>query len=406
MEKKLIKLLLNKEFYEANKHYLKREMFPDQILGIYDVLVKAHEKYTTPLSLQDIRLLYGEAHPAATRASLVLIDELFKRIADEETPNLEAAKDIIKGLWRREHARQIAEEAIEITDGRKLTFEGVREKVDAIGDDYLPTSDLDITTTDIDALLAKSDMKDAYKFNIPSVATLVPGILPSRFMVLSARPETGKTAAWVSLTFGPGGFLDQGLSVHAIINEEPASATMMRGISCRTGMNYEQVAANRAMARGAFEKIRDQIQFIDSVDMSIDRLDLYCKTYKPNILVVDQLDKLGIDGDFARDDQKLREIYVGARRIAKRYGCAVIAISQLSFEAEGRRIVSHAMAENSRTGKAAEADVFIAIGKNPINENSMNDDFLRYWNVTKNKLTGKHGAATCRIIPEISRYEE
>lgn len=406
MEKKLIKLLLNREFYEANKHYLKREMFPDQILGIYDVLIKAHDKYTTPLTIRDIQLLYREAHPAATRSSLILIDELFNRIAEEETPNLEAARDILQGLWKRENARQIAEAAIEVVDGRKRDFSRVNEIIAGIGDDYLPADDLDVTTTDIDELLAKSDMKDAYKFNIPSVAALVPGILPSRFMVLSARPETGKTAAWVSLTFGPGGFLDQGLSVHAIINEEPASATMMRGISCRTGMNYDQVAANRSMARGVFDKIKPQIQFIDSVDMSIDRLDLYCKTYKPNILVIDQLDKLSVNGDFARDDQKLREIYVGARRIGKRHGTAIIAISQLSFEAEGRRIVSHAMAENSRTGKAAEADIFIAIGKNPINENSMNDDYLRYWNVTKNKLTGKHGAATCRIIPEISRYEE
>jgi hypothetical protein len=50
-------------------------------------------------------------------------------------------------------------------------------------------------------------------------------------MIAFARPETGKTAFWVSLCTGPQGFAEQGAKVHAFINEEPAIRTQMRAIS-------------------------------------------------------------------------------------------------------------------------------------------------------------------------------
>ena len=57
---------------------------------------------------------------------------------------------------------------------------------------------------------------------------------------------------------------------------------------------------------------------------------------------------------------------------------------------------------NSKIGKAAEADVIIGIGKE--HTDSGEDNFLRYLHVSKNKLGGRHGRATVRIEPEISRY--
>ena len=41
-------------------------------------------------------------------------------------------------------------------------------------------------------------------------------------MIAFARPETGKTAFWVSLCAAPDGFAEQGAKIHAFINEEPA----------------------------------------------------------------------------------------------------------------------------------------------------------------------------------------
>ena len=64
-------------------------------------------------------------------------------------------------------------------------------------------------------------------------------------MIAFARPETGKTAFWVSLCAGPNGFAEQGAKIHAFINEEPAIRTQMRAISCYTGMTREEIIARK-----------------------------------------------------------------------------------------------------------------------------------------------------------------
>ena len=91
-------------------------------------------------------------------------------------------------------------------------------------------------------------------------------------------------------------------------------------------------------------------------------IDSHCEKHKPDIIVIDQLDKVNVSGTYARTDEKLRAVYTGAREIAKRHNCCVIAISQASADAHGKTRISFDMMENSKTGKAAEADLIIGIG--------------------------------------------
>jgi hypothetical protein len=79
---------------------------------------------------------------------------------------------------------------------------------------------------------------------------------------------------------------------------------------------------------------------------------------------------------------------------------AGFGISQLSADADGKRHTSFSMLENSKTGKAAEADLIICGGKGE----GEGQEFLRYLNVEKNKITGSHRTAIVRIYPETSRY--
>jgi replicative DNA helicase len=118
-------------------------------------------------------------------------------------------------------------------------------------------------------------------------------------------------------------------------------------------------------------------------------------------VVVDQLDKMSIDGTFARTDEKLRAIYTGAREIAKRRNCAIVAVSQASADAEGRYEVTFSMMENSRTGKAAEADLIIGVGKSDTVDS---EDHSRGICISKNKITGWHGTIGAILDPQTSRY--
>ena len=126
----------------------------------------------------------------------------------------------------------------------------------------------------------------------------------------------------------------------------------MRAISCFTGLNKEQIVEDVDKAHDDWVKIKDNIKMIDTVDWSMDDIDSHCEKHKPDIIVIDQLDKVNMKGTYARTDEKLRAIYTSAREIAKRRECVVIAISQASADAHNRDHISFDMMENSKTGKA------------------------------------------------------
>ena len=177
----------------------------------------------------------------------------------------------------------------------------------------------------------------------------------------------------------------------------------MRAISCFTGLNKEQIVDDIDAAHEDWSKIKDNIKMIDTVDWTIEDIDSHCEKHKPDIIVIDQLDKINVTGTFARTDEKLRKIYTNIREIAKRRDCAVIAISQASAEADNRNSISFDMMENSKTGKAAEADLIIGIGNRTSNDPTNN---TRVLNISKNKITGWHGDPSCVIDKYISRFTD
>ena len=62
------------------------------------------------------------------------------------------------------------------------------------------------------------------------------------------------------------------------------------------------------------------------------------------------------------------------------------------------------MLEGSKTGKAAEADLIILIGKDPVMEGNEMNDTIRHLNIAKNKLTGWQGVITCNLQGDIAQY--
>ena len=61
------------------------------------------------------------------------------------------------------------------------------------------------------------------------------------------------------------------------------------------------------------------------------------------------------------------------------------------------------MMENSKTGKAAEADLIIGIGNRASNDPT---NTSRVLNVSKNKITGWHGDPSCLLDKYISRFTD
>ena len=72
------------------------------------------------------------------------------------------------------------------------------------------------------------------------------------------------------------------------------------------------------------------------------------------------------------------------------------------YLAHNKLELSFDMMENSKTGKAAEADIIIGIGRN---SNSDAENKIRTLCISKNKINGYHGEPSCTIRRSISRYE-
>ena len=401
MEKELIKLLLKKDFYTKNKTKVSKELFTNGTGDLYETIRRAHEDSDANLSINEISSLHTDVYnPALTRASKENFSNLIKEISGLTEPNETIANNILQSLYKRRLASRIAVLATEIYNGRDADFSEIQkileEPVSDNDDDY------SYVTGDIDTLIESLKDNTKFKFNLAPLRDKVNGVGEGNLVIVFARPESGKTAFWVNLVAGIDGFASQGAKVCALINEEPAIRTQMRLINAHTGLAFDEVRADMPLAKEKWAEIRQNINILDTVDWDLEMVDDFVKKEKPDILVIDQLDKVNVKGNFARTDEKLRAIYTGAREIAKRNNCCVIAVSQASADGHGKFNLTFDMMEGSKTGKAAEADVIIGVGYNNSLEDNQN---VRSLAISKNKITGWHGLITCTIQPELSRYD-
>ena len=400
IEKQLINLLLDKDFYEENKGRVSKTMFTNGTGTLDETITKAHANSDTSLSIDEISTLHTEVYnPALTRVARDNFSDLLEEVRNQK-PNKKIAVTILESLHKQAIAKQIAVKATEMYNNTNdTTFNDIQTLIDE--SNGVNKEEYENVTDDIHLLIDALKDNTKWKFNLSELRDRVNGIGDGNFLIVFARPESGKTAFWVNMVAGQGGFASQGAKVCALINEEPAIRTQMRLVNAHTGMSFAEIKDNPTKAGESWANIKDNMRILDTVDWSLDKIDSYVAKEKPNVLIIDQLDKVHVTGTFARTDEKLRAIYTGAREIAKRRSCALIGISQASADASGRLDLTFDMMENSKTGKAAEADVIIGVG---FSNNLEVDQDLRSVAVSKNKITGYHGKITCKIIPELSRY--
>lgn len=409
LENRIIKFCLNRDFFEQNKKRITKKNFTNGLAEVYEVIKDTYKKHDTieKLSIAEVKDAYFTIYkPASTTAHKQKMSAILDNIAKDDTEyNEEIVSDSLKQLRMLQHAHKLIEEANFVWNGKKNSLLPIKKLVEEFDEDEIAREDeLVPVTKDIKEMLEAVNVTSKWKFNIKTLGDRVDGIGEGNLMIIFARPETGKTTFWVSLTASYQGFAHQGAKVHCFINEEPAVRTQMRMVSAWTDMHRNEIETNMEEAREEWAKISDNIVCHDSVDWSLESLDKYCEEYKPDIVVVDQLDKINVDGRYNRGDERLRAIYLGAREIAKRRKITIIGMSQANAEAEGLTNLSFDMMENSRTGKAAEADLIIGIGKAYSEGDTPNNS--RSLNILKNKINGWHGIIHTVILPSKSRYIE
>ena len=405
MEIELIKTLLNHEAYQSSQAKLRQSIFSEDGADLYVLLKDAHEKYEADLKPEDLYSIWLSKNPVATTSEINEFRDNIDDLKRAEAITPQVAGDVIESLWRREIGRDVANIGINMSEGDTSALLKLQSLIEKVSDSYMPDEFGDPTTDNIYELLAETSDDNRWKFNIETLARHVYGIGPAEFGIVFARPETGKSAFLISIIAGPGGFCQQGAKVLYLGNEERTTRTKLRAIQACSGMTREEITNNPDLAMSKYQAIKDRLIMKDVQEWDLDTINAYCEKIKPDAVFIDQADKVTISGLYNSSHERLRELYRSLRELAKRHDCALIGVSQASAEAEGKTRVDFSMLEGSKTGKAAEADLIIGIGKASSGDDNEPDN-RRFINVSKNKLSGFHGYVIAMIEPEVSRYVE
>jgi hypothetical protein len=405
MELSLIRSLMDRSFYDDHRGAkCPDRLFSKDVRQIKSAIDKAMDVYERTVTPDEIEALFMSNNPSMTTAQKQAYSSLFNGIKREQPMGEDVAQEVLSKLFQQVVGEDIANLGFDYVNGAQSTLEPLRNILEQYGDDFTPNLNIQWEDISIDALLSKNDLEARWNFGIPSLTRVVEGVNAGHLIEVGARPNTGKTSFHASLIASPGGFAHQGARCIILCNEEGPHRVGARYLTAATGMTMHQVKENPQKAQELYSPVRKHIDIKDASNRDMAWVESVCKSYKPDIVVLDMGDKFARTGGFARPDEALKANAIYARQIAKSHNCAMFYMSQLSADAEGKVILNQSMMEGSRTGKAAEADLMVLIAKNPPIEGQEEEGPERHLNVVKNKLTGWHGNVTCNLDYRTARY--
>ena len=404
MELALIRTLMDKEFYDNNRGIRTPDkLFTKDVRKIKSTLDYAMKNYEKDLTAAELEALFF-TRETLTTANKEFYKELFVKIRREQPMSAEIAKEVMSKLFQKVVGEEVVNIGFDYVNGEDHTLEPLRKLINDYQDDFMPNLKVEWGDITIDTLLQANNVQAKWKFNIPSLQRKVEGVSDGHLVIVGARPNTGKTSFHASLVASDGGFAHQGAKCIVLCNEESYDRVGARYLSAASDMSMDEVRGNYALAATRYKPVYDNIKIKDSTGKDMNWVEAVVKGYKPDVLVLDMGDKFASKGN-GDSHVYLKDAAIHARNIAKQYGCAVIWMSQLSADAEGKVYVDQSMMEGSKTGKAAEADLMVLISRNKIVEGADEQDTQRHLNIAKNKLTGGwHGVVHCELDGDRARY--
>ncbi len=397
---------MDKSFYDDHRgSKCPQRLFSKDVRKIKQSIDTAMDRYERTVTPDEIEALFMSDNPTLTTAQKQAYSSLFSQIKHEDPMGSDVAQEVLSKLFQQVVGEDVANIGFDMVNGDAASLEALRNLLERYGDDFIPNLNIEWDDITIETLMAKAELEARWAFNIPSVTRKVEGVSGGQLIEVGARPNTGKTSFHASLIAAPGGFAHQGAKCIILCNEEPTHRVGARYLTAAAGMTAREVRDNMSKAQALYQPVMNNIKIKEAGGRDMAWVESVCKSYKPDILVLDMGDKFGVQGSFARQDEALKACAIYARQIAKTYDCAVFYMSQLSADAEGRAHLNQSMMEGSRTGKAAEADLMILIGKSPTVEGQEEDSPLRHINIVKNKLNGWHGMVNCELNYQTARYE-
>ena len=374
-------------------------MFSGQTKELFKTILFAQTNYEKDLTKDELFALHVDRHPAMPATTKKDVMSIVHALPPDAN-NHDLQMDVVKNFWMRDRARLIGEKAISIFTGQDVDFGELQRIMDTVEDGRMENkttyTECDL---DLEELLDDVAGEPDFPFDWNIIGDVLQGMWRGNLGIIFARPEVGKTTFCAYLCSK---YVKQKKTIIYWANEEPAKLVKLRMIQSYFAITKEEMNSNRRKYIALYrEHIKPYLRIMDAVGTSIEEINDFAQLNKPDIMFCNQLDKFKVRGEFGRGDERLKEIYVLAREVAKRNNLLMWAISQASYDAHDRAFIDYAMLDNSKTGKAGDADVIIGLGKTGSSEVENN---VRHICISKNKINGWHGMLNCNIDVEHGVY--
>jgi archaellum biogenesis ATPase FlaH len=388
---KLLKKLLDHEYRDTVDPDTIRKILPDLLVPIYSSLCDLHCLGET-IDLDVLKNHYFN-NTVLTGAMKDKQDLIFNEIAKSNNITNEQADLVVEAEREKAIAHEIADAAIDVFNGKGGKLSGVIELATSYNNYEEDTTD--VVVEGLDELLNVTDTKHYFNILPDTLQEAVGGIYRGHVVQIFASTEAGKTtfaANWCR------GFLEQGLKVLYIANEEPGAIVKLTTIRSYCGATRDQLDLDRGKYNKEWAKVKDNFILFHNPDLSITDIDRIIGYHKPDVVIIDQLDNVKWQGNIDSNVDRFNKLYREARVMAARHQFAMVELTQASAMAEGKMKLQLDWMANSKVDKPATADLIIGIGK------KTHDDGMRGLTLCKNKISGNHDTVYVTIEPSIARY--
>jgi replicative DNA helicase len=407
----LLVVTSNKDTYNRFKEHVKKHNVSPITLEIFSVLGEYWDNYPTrtELNYPEFRTFFSivKGRKLKDPSSYEVAFDNLKDALDKPSP---IVKDLLGKLIETDYATQIYDVCLKIGTGMGGDLESIEPLLNAYKKEVGASVDKDdvFVKPSLD-YLSSTVASGGLNWRLKELNVALGPIRKGDFIIIAARPETGKTTFTASEASYMMTQLQPDEHVVWINNEEASNKVMMRVIQAYNQVTSSELLSDPKVHESKFLLGGGQRFLIlddDSGIKSTNKIAMLFKEYKPGLIIFDQLDKVhGFKQD--REDLRIGQLYEWARDLAKEY-CPVIAISQVDGTGEGEKWIQMNQLRGSKTDKIGEADAIVTIGKS--NEPGM--DLQRFIHVPKNKLFGgketleahRHGCFEVDIEPAKARY--
>ena len=410
----LLHVVKDKITYNRFKDHVKKYNVSSITLDIFNTLGEYWDNYPMRLEVDydEFRTFYFIVRGKKIKDAS-LHEMAFDNLRDSETkPVKPIVKDILAKLIETDYATRIYDVCVKIGTGSG----GELTSIEPLLSEYKKEIGASVDKSDVFVspsltYLTSAVASGGLNWRLPELNVALGPLRKGDFIIIAARPETGKTTFTASEASYMMTQLQSDEHVVWINNEEASNKVMMRVIQAYHGITTGALVADAAKYEKEFTSNggdRFLVLDDDSGIKGVNKISTLFAEFKPGLIIFDQLDKVHGFANESRDDLRIGKLYEWARDIAKEY-CPVIAISQVDGTGEGEKWIQMNQLRGSKTDKIGEADAIITIGKS--NEPAM--DLQRFIHVPKNKLFGgkdsleahRHGCFEVEIEPAKARYK-